>query len=70
MDTPIWKELDMEQRFGSGQKMTEDKEKKKTFFEVVKEHKKVIAIGTATACAVVAGVVIFNNRTATNVLNI
>lgn len=58
----------MEQTFVSGQKMTEDTEKKKTFFDFVKEHKKVIAIGAATACVV--GVVIFKNRTATNALNI
>jgi hypothetical protein len=50
--------------------MTENIEKKKTFFGFVKEHKKVIAIGTVTACAVIVGVVIFKNRTATNALNI
>lgn len=60
----------MEQTFVSGQKMAEDTEKKKTFFAFVREHKKVIAIGTVTACAVVVGVVIFKNRTATNALNL
>lgn len=60
----------MVQTFDSGQKMTEDIEKKKTFFGFVKEHKKVIAIGAVTACAVVVGVVIFKNRTATSALNI
>jgi len=60
----------MEHTFISGQKMTEDKEKQKTFFNFVKEHKKVIAIGAVTVCAVVVGVLIFKNRTATNALNI
>ena len=60
----------MEHKFVSGQEMTEDKEKQKTFFDFVKEHKKVIAIGAFTGCAVVVGVLIFKNRTATNALNI
>lgn len=60
----------MVQTFVSGQKMTEVTEKKKTFFDFVKEHKKVIAIGAVTACAVVVGVVIFKSRTATNARNI
>lgn len=59
----------MEQTFVSSQKMTENTEKKKTFFDFVKEHKTEIAIGFSIAC-VVLGVVIFKNRTATNALNI
>jgi hypothetical protein len=60
----------MEQTFVSGQKMTENTEKKKTFFDFVKEHKKEIAIGSATVCAVVVVVIIFKNITAANTLNI
>ena len=60
----------MEQIFVLGQKLSEDTEKKKTFFDFIKEHKKVIAIGAATACVVIVGVVIFKSRTATHALNI
>jgi len=56
----------MEQTFISGQKMTENTEKKKTFFDYVKEHKKEIAI----AVFVGVGVVILKNITAANTLNI
>lgn len=58
----------MEQTFVSGQKMTENTEKKKTLFDFVKEHKKEIAIAVFVGVGV--GVVIFKNRTATNALNI
>lgn len=57
----------MEQTFVSSQKMTENTEKKKIFFDFVKEHKEEIAIGSAIACAVIVGLVIF---TATNDLNV
>ena len=60
----------MEQTFVSGQKMTENTEKKKTVLGFLKEHKKEIVIGSAIACAVIVGVVIFKNRTVTNALNI
>lgn len=60
----------MQQTFNLDMKMTRDIEKKKTLFGFVKEHKKIIAIGAITTCAVVVGIVIVKNRTATNVLNI
>jgi hypothetical protein len=60
----------MEQTFGSGQKMTENTEKKKTFFDFVKEHKKEIAIAGIVGVGVGVGMVIFKNRTAINALNI
>lgn len=60
----------MEQPFGSGQKTTENTEKKKTFFDFVKEHKKEIVIGSAAVCAAVVVVVIFKNITAANAQNI
>jgi hypothetical protein len=54
----------MEQTFISGQKMTENTEKKKTFFDFVKEHKKEIAIDLPQFVGVGVGVVIFKNITA------
>lgn len=60
----------MEQTFGSGQNIAENTEKKKTFFDFVKEHKKEIVIGSATVCVAVVVVVIFKNITAANAQNI
>lgn len=42
-------------------------EKKATFVNFVKEHKKEIAIGVGIACAVIVGVIIFKNKGAIEV---
>lgn len=60
----------MEQTFGSGQKIAKNIEKKKTFFDFVKEHKKQIVIGSVTVCAAVVVMVIFKNITTANAQNI
>ncbi len=60
----------MEQTFGSGQMMNENTEKKKTFFDFVKEHKKEIAIAVGVVVVLGVSVVILKNRPATNALNI
>jgi len=52
------------------QKLTGNTEKKKTFFDFVKEHKKEIAIAVFVGVGLGVGLVICKNRTATNALNI